>query len=78
MNLSLLMVTVKNLLTTRRILVSVALVVIFSSSSLLLNLFLNKMQFLLIFASSNLSGLYCLANALHYLSKISWDVSIGK
>lgn len=33
------------------------------------------MQFLLIFASSSLSGP---ANALHYLSKMSWEVNLGK
>lgn len=44
----------------------------------LLYLFLNKMQFLVIFASSSLCGLYCLANALHSLSKVSWEVNLGK
>lgn len=77
MNFSLLMVTVKNLFTARTILVSVALVLILSMS-LLLNLFLNKIQFLLIFASSSLSGVCCLATALHYVSKISWEVNLGK
>lgn len=71
------MVTVKNLFTTRTILVSVVLVVILSMS-LLLNLFLNKIQFLLIFVSSSLSGVYCLATALRYVSKISWEVNLGK